>query len=105
MEMRAVLELLKAPSDGEGLTVITDSRYTLNVFTEWIAGWRAKGWRTASGSRVENLDLIVAIDAELQGRQVMFQWVRGHSGHELNERADKLATTAARTAAQAWLRE
>jgi ribonuclease HI len=105
MEMRAVLEVLRAVPSSEGLTVITDSKYTLNVFTEWIDGWRGRGWRTASGSRVENLDLIVTIDAELSGRSVTFEWVRGHTGHDLNERADRLANAAARSAAEAWLRE
>lgn len=100
MELRAVLELLAATEPVEPLVIQTDSQYVANIFTKWLAGWRKKGMRTASGKPVENVDLIEEIDALLKGRIVTFEWVRGHSGHELNERADALANGAAMRAAE-----
>lgn len=100
MELRAVLELLRVAPANEPLLIITDSQYVQKVFTEWLPVWRSRGMRTASRRPVENKDLIEVIDRELANRTVTFEWVRGHAGHPLNERADELANTAARRAAE-----
>ncbi len=99
MELRAVLELLRATDPGEVLLIQTDSVYVMNIFTKWLEGWKRRGMRTASRKPVENADLIQAIDGELQGRTVRWEKVPGHAGHELNEQADQLARKAAERAA------
>jgi ribonuclease HI len=99
MELRAVIELLQAMDPSEPLTIQADSEYVVNIFTKWLEGWRKRGMRTSEGKPVENQDLIEYIDALLKGRQVTFEWVRGHAGHGLNERADAMANGAARRAA------
>ncbi|WP_394778976.1 ribonuclease HI [Undibacterium sp.] len=91
MELMAVikaLELLKRPCD---IVVHTDSQYVLKGITEWIKGWKAKGWRTASKAPVKNVDLWQALDAAQSTHKIEWIWVRGHSGHPGNERADQLA--------------
>jgi ribonuclease HI len=100
MELRAVYELLRAMGHDEPLTIQTDSEYVVNIFTKWLEGWRKRGMKTSSRKPVENTDLIEAIDALLNGRQVTFEWTRGHAGHPLNERADALANGAARRASE-----
>lgn len=88
-ELTAVLELLRATRHLERpLLVQSDSRYTINCLTDWIHGWRRKGWKTSSGSPVKNADLIREIDAELADRPVRFEWIKGHSGHPRQEAAD-----------------
>jgi ribonuclease HI len=99
MELRAVLELLRATPRGEPLLVQTDSAYVIGVFTEWLPRWRANGMRTAGNKSVVNAEMIELIAAELDGRHVAFEKVPGHAGHSLNERADELAKDAARHAA------
>ena len=79
--------------------VETDSEYVVKIFTEWLDVWRRKGMRTSRGKAVENQDLISRLDTLVHGRDVTFEWVRGHAGHPLNERADALANAAARRAA------
>jgi ribonuclease HI len=97
MELRAVKELLLAvPSSS--LLVQCDSQYVINVFTQWLPDWRQRGMRTSSRKPVENQDLIIAIDELLQAHDVTWEWVRGHVGHPLNERADTLARFAAERA-------
>lgn len=95
-ELQAVLDLLHqtAHVDDE-LTVLCDSQYVINVITKWMSGWKRKGWKKADGRPVLNVDLVQALDEAMLGRNVTFEWVRGHSGHELNEAADKLARAAA----------
>jgi ribonuclease HI len=100
MELRAVLELLKATDSDESLVIQTDSAYVVGIFTQWLDGWRRNGMRTAARRPVENTDLIKAIDRELQERIVTFEKVPGHAGHVLNEKADALAQSAARGAAE-----
>lgn len=95
-ELSAVLALLRATAHtGEDLLVYCDSQYVINSLTKWIHGWKRNGWRTAAKKPVANADLIRAIDSELQGRRVRFEWVRGHAGHDLNETADTLARACA----------
>jgi ribonuclease HI len=98
MELRALLELLKATDPADPLHVQADSQYLINIFTKWLPGWRAKGMRRSNGKEVENSDLIKEIDRLRRGRVLTFQWVRGHAGHPLNEQADALANRAAQIA-------
>lgn len=95
-ELTALLELLKATAPtNEELHVLADSQYVINSVTKWIAGWKKRGWRKADKKPVVNVDLMQAIDKAITGRKVSFEWVRGHSGHPLNEAADDKARAAA----------
>jgi ribonuclease HI len=100
MELRAVLELLRAIDESEVLVIQTDSAYVIGVFTKWLATWRRRGMRTSRNTPVENQDLIEAIAQELDGRQVTFEKVPGHAGHRLNALADARAQEWARFAAR-----
>lgn len=90
MEMMAVIQGLSALKKASKVTVYTDSQYVQRGVTEWMAGWKAKGWP----ARIKNQDLWLRIDSVLQNHDVKFVWVRGHDGHEENERVDKLAVAA-----------
>lgn len=93
MELTAVLEAVRR-CDG-ALTLICDSRYVIDSLTSWRHGWKRRGWRKADGRPVANRDLFEALDEALEGRDVIFVWVRGHDGHRLNENADQRARAAA----------
>ncbi len=93
-ELMAVLDLLRQ-TRGEELKVMCDSQYAINCCTKWIPGWKRRGWRKADGQPVLNIDLLKELDKELNGRTVAFEWVKGHAGHHLNEKADDLARAAA----------
>jgi ribonuclease HI len=96
MEMTAALEGLKALPESSRACVVTDSRYLHDGMTSWITGWRRKGWKTAGGQPVKNLDIWMALEAEAARHlAVRWHWVRGHVGTQLNERADALAVAAA----------
>ena len=86
--MIKALEALKRRSKVE---LYTDSKYVMQGITEWLSGWKAKGWKTASKKPVKNVDLWQEIDAAVQKHDVSFHWVKGHAGHPENERADELA--------------
>ena len=91
MEMMAVIEALSALKRPCHVNLHVDSQYVLKGMTEWLAGWKARGWKTASKQAVKNVDLWKRLD-EARGRHhVDWRWVKGHAGHELNERADGLA--------------
>jgi ribonuclease HI len=95
MEMTAALEGLRALPAGSRACVVTDSRYLHDGMTSWLAGWKRRGWRTASGHPVKNRGIWVGLDAAVaEHEQVRWHWVKGHMGHELNERADVLAVAA-----------
>lgn len=95
-ELTALLELLKATaSTNEELHVLADSQYVINSVTKWMSGWKKRGWRKSDKIPVLNADLMQAIDKAITGRKVSFEWVRGHSGHPLNEAADDKARAAA----------
>lgn len=101
-ELNAVLELLKATAQAgladEDLHILADSQYAINVISKWSPGWKKRGWVKADKKPIKNLELIQEIDRAMQGRTVTFEWVKGHAGHPLNERADD----AARSCAEAY---
>lgn len=96
-ELTAVLDLLRATHHvaDEPLTVLCDSQYVINSVTKWLPGWKKKGWKKRDGKPVLNVDIMKALDRELAGRRVSFEWVKGHAGHELNEAADQRARAMA----------
>lgn len=101
-ELNAVLELLNATAQAgladEDLHILADSQYAINVISKWSPGWKKRGWVKADKKPIKNLELIQEIDRAMQGRTVSFEWVKGHAGHPLNERADD----AARSCAEAY---
>lgn len=102
MELSAAIAALKALRRPCEVVLYTDSRYVMQGMTEWLAGWRRKGWRTASGKPVENRDLWEQLSEAAERHDVRWEWVRGHNGVPGNERADELARdAAARIAARA----
>ena len=95
-ELTAVLDLLQQTAHlDEELLVFCDSTYVINSITKWMPGWKRRGWRKGDGKAVVNVEIMKALDEAVRGRRVTFQWVKGHSGHELNEAADRLANGAA----------
>lgn len=96
-ELMAVIDLLHATAHrrNETLTVLCDSQYVINSVTQWMPGWKRRGWRKSDGKPVLNRDLLVRLDESLVGRAVSFEWVKGHAGHPLNEAADARARAAA----------
>lgn len=96
MELMAAikaLEALKRPCD---VVLTTDSKYVKQGINEWMTGWKKNGWRTASKSPVKNKDLWILLDEACSKHRVEWQWVKGHSGHAENERADELANRGVR---------
>jgi len=97
-ELKAVLDLLHQTAHlDDDLLVYCDSLYVINTVTQWMKGWKRKGWRKKDGKPVLNVELVKALDQALDDRvntDVRFEWVKGHAGHPLNEAADKLAVAA-----------
>ncbi|MEY2684833.1 MAG: hypothetical protein RJA09_1977 [Pseudomonadota bacterium] len=93
MEMMAVIQALKALKRPCRLTVYLDSEYVRKGITEWMAGWKARGWKTATKAPVKNVDLWQELDVLIAGagHQIEWRWVKGHAGDPGNERADALA--------------
>ena len=91
MELTAVIKALEALKRECEVRVVTDSQYVKNGITQWIAGWKRNGWRTANRKPVKNVDLWQRLDAAVADHRVEWAWVKGHSGHRENERADQLA--------------
>lgn len=94
MELTAAivaLETLKRPCD---VVLTTDSEYVRKGITEWLSGWKARGWKTADKKPVKNQDLWGRLDQASARHRVRWDWIRGHSGHPENERADRLANRA-----------
>ena len=91
MELMAAikgLETLKRPCS---VQLTTDSSYVRNGITQWLAEWKKRGWKTAAKKPVKNIDLWQRLDQAVQAHQIRWYWVKGHSGHPGNERADQLA--------------
>lgn len=96
MELRAVMEALEGLPEGETIEIVTDSTYVIKALSQWIHGWRKRGWKTAEGLPVVNRELIELLDGRVSALKARFTWVRGHDGHALNEIVDGLAQGAAR---------
>jgi len=92
MELRAAIEALRSLEGSHTVELVTDSQYLRKGVTEWMAGWRAKGWKTAAKKNVANRDLWEALDREIARHEIDWRWVKGHAGNEWNERADELAS-------------
>jgi ribonuclease HI len=97
-ELTAVLDLLHQTADvDDDLLIYCDSTYAIKTVEEWIPSWKRRGWKKGDGKPVKNLEIVKALDEAMQDRRgkVRFEWVKGHAGHELNEKADALANAAA----------
>ena len=94
MELTAVIRGLEALKQPSQVMVHTDSRYVMDGTTQWIRNWKKNGWKTADRKPVKNEDLWRVLDALCARHSVQWRWVRGHSGHPENERADALARSA-----------
>jgi ribonuclease HI len=97
MELKAVIEALNTLTRPCEVVVHTDSQYVQKGISEWIHGWKARGWKTAAREPVKNADLWQALDAAQARHRVEWRWVRGHNGHAGNERADALANRGVAT--------
>jgi ribonuclease HI len=91
MELTAAIEALSALTKPSVVELHTDSQYLRQGITSWIRGWRRNGWRTADKKPVKNVDLWQALEPLIERHKVDWRWVRGHAGHDVNERADALA--------------
>ncbi|HEX4870040.1 MAG TPA: ribonuclease HI [Moraxellaceae bacterium] len=94
MELQGAIEGLAALRKDCRVTVWTDSEYVKKGMTEWLAGWKARGWKNSQRQPVKNADLWQRLEAETLRHQVEWRWVKGHNGHEGNEIADQLANQA-----------
>jgi ribonuclease HI len=96
MELTAAIEGLRALKESCEVEVVTDSQYVKNGITTWIAGWKRNGWKTAAKKPVVNQDLWTELDALVSQHKLEWTWTKGHADHDDNNRADELATRAAR---------
>ncbi|MEN4904823.1 ribonuclease HI [Luteimonas sp. TWI1416] len=97
MELMAAIAALEALTEPCRVDLHTDSQYVRQGITEWLANWVRRGWKTAGGGAVKNQDLWQRLQQACQRHEIAWHWVKGHAGHPENERADALATAAART--------
>lgn len=91
MELMAAIRALEALTEPCEVALHTDSRYVQQGISEWLAGWRRRGWKTAGGDPVKNQDLWQRLDEARTRHRVEWKWVKGHAGHPDNERVDMLA--------------
>lgn len=91
MELMAAISALESLREACAITLHTDSKYVLQGLTEWLPGWKKRGWKTADRKPVKNQDLWERLDAAAARHQVDWRWVKGHSGDPGNENADRLA--------------
>ena len=91
MELMAAISALEALTRPTEITIVTDSAYVKNGVTTWIHGWKRNGWKTADKKPVKNVDLWQRLDAAAKIHDIEWHWVKGHAGHDMNERADALA--------------
>jgi ribonuclease HI len=91
MELMAAIVALEALTRPCAVDLHTDSQYVRNGVTQWIAGWKARGWKTADRKPVKNVELWRRLEEASERHDVAWYWVRGHAGDEMNERADALA--------------
>ena len=95
MEMMAIIQALETLKTGCEIELYTDSQYVLKGFTEWLEGWKVRNWKTADKKPVKNVDLWQRLDEAAIRHKIHWHWVKGHNGHEENERVDELARLAA----------
>jgi ribonuclease HI len=91
MELTAALRGLEKLTEPCAVTIYTDSQYVKNGMEKWVQGWIKRGWKTAGGDTVKNLEVWQALNQEASKHEVSWVWVKGHAGHPGNERADALA--------------
>lgn len=91
MELMGAISALEALERPSAVTIITDSAYVKGGITEWIHGWKRRGWKTSTKKDVKNVDLWMRLDEAQARHEVTWEWVKGHAGHPENERADELA--------------
>jgi ribonuclease HI len=91
MELMAAIMALEVLERSSAITLVTDSAYVKNGVTAWIHGWKKNGWRTADRKPVKNVELWQRLDAAQARHKVSWKWIKGHAGHDENERADELA--------------
>lgn len=91
MELQAAVEALNALNKPCRITIHSDSKYVVQGMSEWIHGWKKRGWKNAGKKPVANQDLWMALDEAAARHEVSWQWIKGHAGHPENERADELA--------------
>lgn len=94
MELSAAIEGLAALSESCAVRLVTDSTYVMKGITEWLPNWKRRGWKTSAKKPVANADLWQLLEVQNQRHTVTWEWVKGHSGHPGNERADALANRA-----------
>lgn len=94
MEIMAAIRALEALKKPSVVTIHTDSRYVLDGATKWLKSWKARGWKTADKKPVKNVDLWTALETAMKPHELSWRWVKGHSDHVENERADALARAA-----------
>lgn len=91
MELSAVIKALEALKSSCQVVLTTDSKYVKNGITDWIHNWKKNGWKTANKKPVKNKELWILLDTVTQKHSIKWEWIKGHSGHPQNERADELA--------------
>jgi ribonuclease HI len=96
MELTAAIEGLRALKEPCQVEIVTDSEYVMKGINEWMAGWKRRGWLTAAKKPVVNRDLWEELDAQVERHKTTWVWTKGHASHADNNRADELATRAAR---------
>ncbi len=96
MELMAAIQALEALKRPGTVVLTTDSQYVRKGITEWMVNWKKNGWKTSAKKPVKNAELWRRLDKAVAEHQIQWDWVKGHSGHPENERADELASTAAR---------
>ncbi len=94
MELMGAIKGLESLTKSSEVLLTTDSQYVMKGITEWIDGWKSRNWKTAAKKPVKNQDLWQRLDEACQSHQIEWQWVKGHSGHDENERVDQLANKA-----------
>ena len=94
MELMGAIMALEALKRRSKVELHTDSKYVHDGISKWIHGWKRNGWKTAEKKPVKNVDLWQRLDTAIQQHEVHWRWVKGHAGHDLNERADRLAVAA-----------
>jgi ribonuclease HI len=98
MEMQAAIEAFNALKEPCEIEIYTDSTYVMKGVTEWMRAWKNNGWKNAERKPVKNADLWAEMDVAITRHKINWHWVKGHNGHEMNEKVDKLARKAAEEA-------